>query len=167
MVFTHASIPQLNWFYCWSNWSRSCEKAYLNCNWLKERVGNSWYQDIAACGHMDERWLQSQWPPPAVMKTFEFSCTFMFNWSGNYSLNMGYIVMSFQHVVSYCCTNNISLKRRWQYFAHMWWYRHVFWWLSVKEIVCFYHVTKGFQGGVLTLDWPNYSSMTAWHIYVF
>ena len=31
-----------------------------------------------------------------------------------------------------------------------------------KEIVCIHHLTKGFPGGLLTLDWPSYSCVTAW-----
>ena len=41
-------------------------------------------------------------------ENFEFSCTFMFNSSSNYSLKMGYIVMNFYQVVYHCHTNNIS-----------------------------------------------------------
>ena len=32
-----------------------------------------------------------------------------------------------------------------------------------KEIICFFNLTKGFHGGLLTLDWPNYSCVTVWH----
>ena len=45
----------------------------------------------------------------------------------------------------------------------MWWYHNVFLTALNKEIVCFHHVTKGFHGGVLTLDWPSYSCVTEWH----
>ena len=31
-----------------------------------------------------------------------------------------------------------------------------------RNPVCFHHVTKGFHGGLLTLDWPCYSCVTAW-----
>ena len=80
----------------------------------------------------------------------------MFNSSGNYSLNWGYIVMNFQDFVNYCCAHNI-LKHKW-HLAYVWWYRNVILMALTKEIHCIYHVTKGFPGGLLTLDWPSYTS---------
>ena len=38
----------------------------------------------------------------------------------------------------------------------MLWYHNMFLMALGKEIVCFHHVTKGFHGGLLTLDWPSY-----------
>ena len=53
------------------------------------------FSSIGAQGHTVEWLLQRQRPPPAVTKTSKFSCTFMFNSSSNYSLNIGYIVINF------------------------------------------------------------------------
>ena len=64
--------------------------------------------------------------------------------------------MNFQDFVNYCCAHNI-LKHKW-HLAYVWWYRNVILMALTKEIHCIYHVTKGFPGGLLTLDWPSYTS---------
>ena len=89
-------LPDSTKHLTWTNIDRSLVKSsdiYIRA--ISKEMPQPSITKIGACGHMGERRLQRHWPPLAVMKTSEFSCTFMFNSSSKYSLNMGYIVMNF------------------------------------------------------------------------
>ena len=103
---------------------------------------------IGARRHTAERLLQRQRPPPAVLRIFEFSCTFIFNSSSNYSLNMWCIIMDFIMLLFITAEPITYQNTRTMFctYVHMWWYRNVFLMALSKESGFFHHVTKGMIG---------------------